>query len=41
MSAWNKFQERYPRADLSKFTHTDWDDAVFSNLIPNPNPNPV
>ena len=29
MSVWKKFQERYPDADLSKFFHTDWDDAVY------------
>ena len=29
MSAWKKFQERYPHADLSKFSHTDWEDAVY------------
>ena len=29
MSVWKKFQERYPNADLSEFTHTDWDDAAY------------
>ena len=29
MSAWKKFQERYPHVDLSQFSHTDLDDAVY------------
>ena len=29
MSVWQKFQELYPHADLSKFFLTDWDDAVY------------
>ena len=24
MSVWKRFQERYPNADLSRFTQTDW-----------------
>ena len=32
MSVWKKFQERYPNADLSRFTQKDWfgdTDAVY------------
>ena len=32
MSVWKRFQERYPNADLSRFTQTDWfgdSDAVY------------
>ena len=29
ISVLKRFQERYPNADLSRFTHTDWDDAVY------------
>ena len=32
MSVWKKFKERYPHADLSKLTQTDWfgdTDAVY------------
>ena len=29
MSVWKNFQQLYPHADLSKFKHTDWDDAVY------------
>ena len=33
MSVWKRFQERYPKADLSRFTQKDWygdsGDAVY------------